>query len=650
MIDNINTKEMLASQMDRSGRMSAEKEGGFLGKLFDGFSNLISGGSLLAGNDELLIIDISYWQDDRLIDYELLSRNIDGVILRGTYGIAPDTRFEIHYNNFRKYGVRVGSYAYTIGSRTGKAQADAFYDVTKDFELRLGWWHDVEDQREGTRLTRAVADQFTYTMDSYLGMDIDIYTGVYAWRSIMGYNTAEYARRKLWVANYGVNSPRLPLNGSWDDFWLWQYSEHGRVAGYDRNLDMNRFRHDNKKYYDWIGGVDLPKDNEPLFKAKCVINSLRIRYGPSTSHKHIGNLIRNEEVEVFETSKVGSNVWYRIGVNRWACATWGSDVYMEKIDEDDPKPPSKLIEEFYWPCQERWPISQVFGVNKSWYPNTGGHNGVDWAIPVGNPIYAVADGKVIVARAETRGYGRHIRIEHPDGTITIYGHMSRNDVSVGDIVKAKQIIGLSGGAVSDPYSGMSTGPHLHFEIRRPRHVTVPNVPGSYLYNAIDPLPLLISHDVEDALFRAECITASLRVRTRPSTDQNSLIIGHLVKGQKVYVTEVSRNGWYRIWGDYWVSGREDYMKRLGDIQPAPGPMPQPEEPEPEEPPTDPNLKVLMSGHLRMREEPDLDARPVSNKYAFRGNEYKVYEISDNNWYLLDDGWISGNTQWTELIE
>jgi len=86
------------------------------------------------------------------------------------------------------------------------------------------------------------------------------------------------------------------------------------------------------------------------------------------------------------------------------------------------------------------------------------HQGIDVSLPSGTPLYAVFDGKVRVSLS-MRGYGNLIIIRHNNGTETFYAHMSRRDVNTGDIVRAGDVIGLSGN------TGRSTGPHLHFETR-----------------------------------------------------------------------------------------------------------------------------------------------------------------------------------------
>lgn len=88
------------------------------------------------------------------------------------------------------------------------------------------------------------------------------------------------------------------------------------------------------------------------------------------------------------------------------------------------------------------------------------HKGVDLTAPRGKPIYASGDGTVIFADYSTNGYGKHVIIDHGvDGLSTLYGHMSKITVKKGDKVKRGQEIGKIGS------TGMSTGPHLHYEVR-----------------------------------------------------------------------------------------------------------------------------------------------------------------------------------------
>ncbi|MEU0884256.1 M23 family metallopeptidase [Lentzea sp. NPDC005914] len=85
------------------------------------------------------------------------------------------------------------------------------------------------------------------------------------------------------------------------------------------------------------------------------------------------------------------------------------------------------------------------------------HMGVDIANAIGTPIVAAMDGTVVEA-GPASGFGLWVRIQHEDGTITVYGHMNTIDVPQGAKVKAGQQIATIGNR------GQSTGPHLHFEV------------------------------------------------------------------------------------------------------------------------------------------------------------------------------------------
>jgi murein DD-endopeptidase MepM/ murein hydrolase activator NlpD len=105
------------------------------------------------------------------------------------------------------------------------------------------------------------------------------------------------------------------------------------------------------------------------------------------------------------------------------------------------------------------------------------HTGIDLAVPLGTPVFAAADGVVVLARPMTDatgalvGYGNYIIIQHDAGLKTLYGHLLAIGVKEGDQVKRGQLIGLVGS------TGNSTGPHTHFEVR------IENSP-------VDPLQML----------------------------------------------------------------------------------------------------------------------------------------------------------------
>jgi hypothetical protein len=106
-------------------------------------------------------------------------------------------------------------------------------------------------------------------------------------------------------------------------------------------------------------------------------------------------------------------------------------------------------------------LTSTFGMR--WHPVTGQrslHGGIDIAVKEGTWVGAAADGIVTVASDDAGHYGKAVFIDHQDGYVTHYGHLSSIRVRVGQHVKARQLIAKSGS------TGRSTGPHLHFTIQK----------------------------------------------------------------------------------------------------------------------------------------------------------------------------------------
>ena len=101
------------------------------------------------------------------------------------------------------------------------------------------------------------------------------------------------------------------------------------------------------------------------------------------------------------------------------------------------------------------------------------HKGIDIAAPVGTPVVSAASGKVVTAGWNDGGYGNLVEVQHPDGSVTLYGHNSRILVKVGQAVGQGQQIAEMGS------TGFSTGPHSHFEV---------HIPGQGAVNPVARLP------------------------------------------------------------------------------------------------------------------------------------------------------------------
>lgn len=439
------------------------------------------------------LIDISYWQNPALFDYDRVANAISGAIIRCSYGSKYDypygkeTAYPTHYAELHSRGVPLGVYIFLTQYQPVANQVRTLVEAIQGKEFKLGVWLDVENEAGASPLTRQQVHAFMQQAEAELGYPLGIYTSKSQWAAIMGgvyYNT-----RKLWVAHYGVDNPLLPAG--WNSYVLHQYagSATGRIDGYPGGIDCNRFNGTQAQFDAWVSGEETP---DPIV------------YPPLTK--------------------------------------------------------------LYYPCKEEESyITQYFGERPSVYPASHGHNGIDFGFnyQVGKDIYAAEAGVVEVAREDTYGYGRHVRIRHSHG-ITIYGHLSQRFVNVGDQVEAKQLIGLSGGHPSDPYAGFSSGPHLHFEYRW--DIPAPQVPGGFTYNAVDPLPLLVSHQ-EDApmLYRVEVICNALNKRSGPGVGY--VVRGVARRGDEFDVYE-EQNDWLRIGVGLWVCGLPAYVKRVAPVGPS----------------------------------------------------------------------------------
>jgi murein DD-endopeptidase MepM/ murein hydrolase activator NlpD len=118
-------------------------------------------------------------------------------------------------------------------------------------------------------------------------------------------------------------------------------------------------------------------------------------------------------------------------------------------------------------------ITSGFGLRQhpvSGKPNVK-HNGIDYRVAVGTPVFATASGRVLKADFQyqdpTKGLGLRVILGHKNDNSTNYCHLSRVTVKEGQYVKAGDVIGYSGN------TGSSTGPHLHYE---ERHSGTPHEP------------------------------------------------------------------------------------------------------------------------------------------------------------------------------
>lgn len=208
-------------------------------------------------------------------------------------------------------------------------------------------------------------------------------------------------------------------------------------------------------------------------------------------------------------------------------------------------------------------VTQVFNnYNPLLYGGDRRHKGIDYGIAPNTDVYSCMDGIVELATTAQTGYGRHLRILHHDGSLSIYGHMNVLLVDKGQVVKAGELIGKSGGDPNDSVDGdgLSTGAHLHWEIRPPGlHASD--------QSAVDPMKYCIQYldDVEREV--AEITATGLNVRVRPHVLAPQ--IGLLYRKEIIHVVETYEN-WARVHSLRPEWSHVAYMRFTGEvIKPVP---------------------------------------------------------------------------------
>jgi murein DD-endopeptidase MepM/ murein hydrolase activator NlpD len=117
-----------------------------------------------------------------------------------------------------------------------------------------------------------------------------------------------------------------------------------------------------------------------------------------------------------------------------------------------------------------WRIHPIYKTEKM-------HTGMDFTAPIGTEVYATGNGVVDKVEMDGRGYGNNVLINHSYGYETLYAHLNKYIVRPGQKVSRGDLIGYVGN------SGTSTGPHLHYEVRKN---TNPVNPVNYYYNDLSP--------------------------------------------------------------------------------------------------------------------------------------------------------------------
>lgn len=185
---------------------------------------------------------------------------------------------------------------------------------------------------------------------------------------------------------------------------------------------------------------------------------------------------------------------------------------------------------FRQPFRGSYPITLGYGEKfPPLYTDESPHRGIDYGCPSFTPILASADGTVTTVGNLQVGYGKYIKITHDEKYDTVYAHLSRIDVMYGAKVKRGNVIGMSGS------SGNSTGPHLHFEIRKDG---IQIDPMPLMQSELDAYPPVYTPHQEPPGFEhvqsGVCVVCADAVNARCHCDMTKVItVKH--KGDKIAV-------------------------------------------------------------------------------------------------------------------
>lgn len=197
-----------------------------------------------------------------------------------------------------------------------------------------------------------------------------------------------------------------------------------------------------------------------LFISLIVFSCSHVRSGKYIRLKNVEHLkkisndynVKIDELKLLNTGKLSPGRWIFVPLNEGIISNPNiQSFYLSRFESD-----------FLWPVPAVKKISSKFG--KRW---GRAHEGIDIAAPKGTHFLASREGRVIYSGSRLPSYGNMVIIDHGNGLHSVYAHANSLFVSRGDRVSRGQVIGKVGS------TGRSTGPHLHFEIRKKRKALNP---------------------------------------------------------------------------------------------------------------------------------------------------------------------------------
>lgn len=222
----------------------------------------------------------------------------------------------------------------------------------------------------------------------------------------------------------------------------------------NKNIRENSFILEQQTYEN-IQSIEEKNNNQDL-------NTFQIQNQENTEYKQLednSNIIQTSESENQDVDNVNNvdNQTEELGQGGAEEITDGN---ISESSEQMVNDANEIKKKYQFQKPLEGKISSRFGYRNSTSPNVPkNHTGIDIAVPVGTEVKSAVGG-IVTLVSSSGDYGKHVKITTDNDIVTLYAHCSNIKVKEGDIVEQGQVIALSGN------TGNTTGPHLHFEIRK----------------------------------------------------------------------------------------------------------------------------------------------------------------------------------------
>lgn len=213
-------------------------------------------------------VDASSWQHPfgAHVDWQAAAGSGQAfAFIKATEGTGPANRYyESDVADARAAGMLIGSYHKARPAMEPAQQAHAFADRLQSvggpqlppvLDLEVDEGLDATELADWTQI-------FLVTLQERTGRVPILYTYRYFWIDWMD-NTTRFAEYPLWLAEYGVSEPTLPMIGGWTEWLFWQRSETGDVPGFADDVDLNVFASTPDELPAWLGPVEPQPEPEP---------------------------------------------------------------------------------------------------------------------------------------------------------------------------------------------------------------------------------------------------------------------------------------------------------------------------------------------------------------------------------------------------